>query len=151
MWDFEHKESWPPKNWCFWSVVFRVALESSLDSKEIQPVNPQGNQSWIFIGKIDAEAETPVLWPPDGKNWFLKKDPDAEKDWMQEEKGIDWGWVGWMASRTQWAWVSLSSGSWWWTGYPFVLQSIGSQRVGHDWVTELNSHTGKIMKKMFKY
>ena len=151
MWDFEHKESWAPKNWCFWSVVFRVALERSLDSKEIQPVNPQGNQSWIFIGKIDAEAETPVLWPPDGKNWLLKKDPDAEKDWMQEEKGIDWGWVGWMASCTQWTGGSLSSGSWWWTGYPFVLQSIGSQRVGHDWVTELNSHTGKIMKKIFKY
>ena len=73
MWDFEHKESWTPKNRCFWSVVFRVALESSLDSEAIQPVNPQGNQSWIFIGKIDAEAETPVLWPPDGKNWLLKK------------------------------------------------------------------------------
>ena len=82
-----HKESWALKNWCFWTVVLEKTLESPLDCKEIQPVYHKGNQSWIFIGRTDAEAETPVLWPPDAKNWFIGKDPDARKDWRQEEKG----------------------------------------------------------------
>ena len=86
MWELDHKESWMPKNWCFWTVVLKT-LESSLDCKEIQPVHPRGNQSWIFIGRTDAEAETPILWPPDGKSWLIWKDPDAGKDWGQEEKG----------------------------------------------------------------
>ena len=77
-----------PKNWCFGTVVLEKTLESPLDYKEIKPVNPKGNQSWIFIGRTDAEAETPTLWPPDGKNWFIGKDPDAGKDWRQEEKGM---------------------------------------------------------------
>ena len=83
MWEVDNKESWAPKNWCFWTM----ALESPLDSKEIQPVNPKGNQSWIFIGRTDAEAETPVFWPPDPKNWLIWKNPDAGKDWRLEEKG----------------------------------------------------------------
>ena len=81
MWELNYKESWAPKNWFFWSVVLEKALESPLDSIEIEPVHPKGNQSWIFIGRTDAEAETPILWPPDVKNWFILKDPDAGKDW----------------------------------------------------------------------
>ena len=80
-------EGWALKNWCFWAVVLEKTLESPLDSKEIQPVHPKGNQSWIFIGRTDAEAQTPILWPPDAKNWLIGKDPDAGKDWRWEEKG----------------------------------------------------------------
>ena len=86
MWELDHKESWGLKNWCFWTVVLEKALESPLDSKEIKPVHPKGTQSWIFIGRTDAEAEAPTLWPPDVKNWLIGKDPDAGKDWRQEEK-----------------------------------------------------------------
>ena len=86
------KKSWAQKNWCFWTLVLEKTLESPLDCKEIQPVHPQGNQSWIFIGRTDAEAEIPILWPPDAKNWLLGKDPDTGKDWRQEEKGDDKGW-----------------------------------------------------------
>ena len=88
MWELDYKESWPPKNWCFWTVVLEKTLESPLDHKEIQPVHPQGNQSWVFIGRTDVEAETPILWPPDVKSWLVRKDPDAGKDWRQEEKGM---------------------------------------------------------------
>ena len=87
MWEMDYKESWVPKNWCFWTVVLEKTLESPLDCKEIKPVHPKGNQSWIFIGRTDAEADAPVLWPPDVKNWLIGKDPDARKDWRQEEKG----------------------------------------------------------------
>ena len=87
MWELYYKESWAAKNWCFWTVVLEKTLESPLHCKEIQPVNPKGNQSWIFIGWTDAEAETPTLWPPDVKSWLIWKDPDAGKDWGQEEKG----------------------------------------------------------------
>ena len=87
MWDLDYKESWVLKNWCFWTVVLEKTLESPLDCKEIQPVNPKGDQSWLFIGRTDVEAETPVLWPPDAKNWVIWKDPDAGKVWRQEEKG----------------------------------------------------------------
>ena len=99
MWESDYKENWGPKNWRFWTVMLEKTLESPLNSKEIQPVHPKGNQSWIFIGRTDAEAETPILWPPDVKNWFIWKDPDAGKDWRQEEKkrqrmrwldGINW-------------------------------------------------------------
>ena len=86
MWELDYKESWVPKNWCFWTVVLEKNLESPLDCKEIQPVHPKGDQSWVFIGGPDAEAETPVLWPSDVKNWLIWKDPDAGKDWGQEEK-----------------------------------------------------------------
>ena len=81
MWELDYKESWAPKNWCFWTVVLEKTLESPLDCKGIQPVHPKGNQSWMFIGRTDAEAEAPILWPPDVKNWLLGKDPDAGKDW----------------------------------------------------------------------
>ena len=84
MWELDYQESWAPKNWCFWTVVLEKTLESPLDCKEIQSVNPKGNQSWIFIGRTDAETETPMLWPPDAKNWLI---PDAGKDWRREEKG----------------------------------------------------------------
>ena len=87
MWELDYKESWAPKNWCFWTVVLEKTLESPLDGKEIQPVIPKGNQPWIFIGRSDAKAETPILWLPDVKNWLIWKDPDAGKDWRWEEKG----------------------------------------------------------------
>ena len=87
MWELDYKESWAPKNWCFWTVVLEKTLESPLDCMEIQPVHPKRNQSWIFIGRTDAEAETPILWPPDAKSWLIGKDPDAGKEWRQEEKG----------------------------------------------------------------
>ena len=86
MWELDYEESWVPKNWCFWIVVLEKTLESPLNCKEIQPVHPKGNQSWIFIGRTDAEAETPILCPSDGKNWLIWKDPDVGKDWGQEEK-----------------------------------------------------------------
>ena len=87
MWKLDYKESWVPKNWCFWTVVLEKTLKSPLDCKEIQPVHPKGNQPWIFIGRTNAKAETLILWPPDAKNWLTGKDPDAGKDWRQEEKG----------------------------------------------------------------
>ena len=87
MWELDHKEGWAPKNWRFWTEVLEKTLESPLDCKEIQSVHPKGNQSWIFIVRTDAEAETPTLWPPDGKNWLIGRDPDAGKDRGQEEKG----------------------------------------------------------------
>ena len=86
MWELNHKESWALKDWCFWNVVLEKTLESPLDCKEIQPVHPKGDQSRMFIGRIDAEAETPILWPPDTKNWLIRKDPDAGKDWRQAEQ-----------------------------------------------------------------
>ena len=85
-WELDYKESWVPKNWCFWTVVLEKTLESCLDCKEIQPVHLKGNQSWIFIGRTDAETETPILWPPNAKNWLIGKDSDAGIDWRQEEK-----------------------------------------------------------------
>ena len=88
MWKLDYKESWVPKNQCFWTVVLEKTLESPLDYEEIQPVHPKGDQSWMFTGRTDAEAETPILWPPDEKSWLIWKDPDAGKDWRQEEKGM---------------------------------------------------------------
>ena len=100
MWELNYKESWVPKNWCFWTVVLEKTLESPLDIKEIQPAYPKGDQSWVFIGKTDVEAETPILWPPDSKNWLIGKDPDARKDWRREEKGMTEdemvGWHHWV-------------------------------------------------------
>ena len=86
--ELDHKESWALKNWCFWTVVLEKTLESPLDCKEIQPVHPKGNQSWLFIGRTDAEAEAPILWPPDAKNWLIRKHPVTGKDWRQEGKGM---------------------------------------------------------------
>ena len=88
MWELDYKQSWAPKNWCFWTVVVEKTLESPLDCKEVKPVNPKENQSWIFIGRTDVEAEARILWPPDEKSWFIWKDSDAGKDWRWEEKGM---------------------------------------------------------------
>ena len=143
------------KNWCFWTVVLEKTFESPLDCKEIWPGHPKEDQSLMFIGRTDVEAETPILWPPDAKNWLIWKDSDAGKDWRQEDKGAlkrlwcwerlkagrqggDKGWDGWMASPTQWAWVWVNSESRQWTGRPGVLQSMGSQRIRHNLVTELS-------------
>ena len=87
MWEWDYKESWMLKNWSFWTVVLEKTLESPLDCKEIQPVHPKGDQSWVLIGRTDVEVETPIFWPPDGKNWLVWKDPDAGKDWRWEENG----------------------------------------------------------------
>ena len=102
------------------------------------PMNSPSNQPWVFIGRTDAEAETPMFWSPDAKNWLIGKDPDAGKDWRQEEKGTTEDEMVRWHHQPQWTWVWVNSGSWWWTGRPGVLQSMGSQRVGHDWETELN-------------
>ena len=134
----DHKESWAPKNWCFWTVVLEKTLGRPLDSKEIQPVHPRGNQSWIFIGMTDAEAETPVLWPSDCEELTHLKRPWCWKWSNAGGEGDGRRWDGWMASLTRWTWVWVSSRSWRWIGKPGVLQSMGSQRVGHDWMTELN-------------
>ena len=91
MWELDYKESWAPKNWCFWTVMLEKTLESPLDWKEIQPVHPKGNQPWIFNEKTNAEAETPILWPPDAKSWLIWKDPHPGKDWKQEKEGDDRG------------------------------------------------------------
>ena len=103
MWVLDHKESWVPKNWCFWAVMLEKTLRSPLDCKEIKPVNPKGNESWIFIGRTDVEAEAPILWPPDSKNWLVGKDPDAGEDWRWEEKGTTedeiGGWYHWLSGR----------------------------------------------------
>ena len=137
MWELDYKESWAPKNWCFWTVVLEKTLESPLDCKEIQPVNLKGNQSRIFIGRTDAEAETNSLatWSEEPSHW--------KRPWCWERLKVggevdDRGWDGWMASLMRWRWVWVGSRSWWWTGKPGVLPFMGSQRVGHDWVTELN-------------
>ena len=129
------------------NVVLKKTLESPLDSKEFKPVNPKGNQSWIFIVKTDVEAEAPILWPPDVKNWLVGKDPDAGRDWRREEKGMT-GWDGWMASPTWWTWVWVSSRRWWWTGKPGMLQTMESPRVRHNWANELNwTDEFKCLKK----
>ena len=138
IWEWNCEECWVPKNWCFWTVVLEKTLESPLDCKEIQPVHSEGDQPWDFFGGNDAEAETPVLWPPHAKSLLI-----GIRLWCWEGlgaggEGDDRGWDGWMASPTQWTWVWVNSGRWWRTGRPGMLQFMGSQRVRHDWVTELN-------------
>ena len=189
MWELDYKESWTTKNW-FWTVVLEKILESPLDCKEIQPVHAKGDQSSVFIGKTDVEAETPIfwppdvnlwliwkesdvgkdwrqeekgttedeivrwhhqlnghgfgwtpgvveaeawiLWPPDAKRWLIRKDPDARKDWGQEEKGVTEDEMTELTSLDQWTWVWESYRRWWWRGKPGMLQSMGSQRVRQD-------------------
>ena len=137
MWELAYKESWAPLNWCFWTVVLEKTLKSPLDCKMIQPVHQKGDQSWVFIGRTDVEAETPILWPPDAKSWLIGKYPDAGKDWGQQKKGTtEDKIVGWHHRFDGWIWVD--SGSWLWTGSPGILWFMGSQRVRQDWATELN-------------
>ena len=109
MWESDHKEGWVLKNWCFWTVVLEKTLESPLGCKEIQPDNPQGNQSWMFTGRTDTEAEAPILWPPDAKNWLIRKDPDAGKDLRAGGEGGDGVWDGWMTSPIRWTRVLANS------------------------------------------
>ena len=139
MWELDYKESWEPKNWCFWTMVLEKILESPLDSKEIQPVHPKGDQSWVFIGRTDFEAETPILWPPDAKSWLFWKDPDTGKDWGQEEKGTtEDEMVGWhhRLNGHEFGWTpGVGDGQ---GGLACCVRSMRSQRVGHDWATELN-------------
>ena len=136
MWELDHKEGWVPRNWCFWSVVLEETLESPLDCKEIKPVNLKVNQSWIFIGRTDAEAEALILWPPDAKTWLIGKESDAGKDWRQEEKGAtedemvaQHHWLNGHESE-QASGVGDGQGS-------LACCSPWGCRVGHDWVTEL--------------
>ena len=137
IWELDYKESWALKNWCFWTVVLEKTLESALDCKEIQPVHRKGDQSWIFFGRIDAEAETPVF------GHLMQRSDSFEKTLRCWERlkaggeGDDRGWDGWMVSPTQWTWVWENSRSWWWTGRPGMLQSMGLQTVTCDWATEL--------------
>ena len=123
MWELDYKENRVPKNWCFWAVVLEKTLESPFDGKEIQPF-------LNIFGRTDTEAEAPILWPSDEKNWLIGKGPDAGKD-----RGLD----GWMASQTQWTGVWASSGSWWWTGKPGVLHSMGLQRDTIAWLNWIES------------
>ena len=138
MLELNYKESWALKNWCFWTVVLEKTLESPLDCKEIQPVHPKGAQSWVFIGRTDVEAETPILWSPDAESRLIWKKPWFWERWKAGGEVDDRGWDGWMASPTQWTWVWVNSGSWWWTGRPGVLWFMELQRVRQDWATELN-------------
>ena len=121
-----------------WNLVLEKTLESPLDCKEIQLVHPKGDQSWLFIGSTDVEAETPIFWPT-----WCEELTHLKRRWYWERlqaggEGDDRGWDGWMASPTWWTWVWVDCGSWWWTGRPGMLRFMGSQRVGHDWATELN-------------
>ena len=159
--ELDHKETWAPKNWCFWTVVLEKTLQSPLDSKEIKPVNCKGNQSWIFIGRTDAEAEALILWPPDVKNWLIGKDPDPGKDWRQEGEGMM---EDEMVERhhqlnghefEQAPGVEEGQGS-------LVCCSPWDHRVGHSWATELEldqrarvmdicSHWVSILGKWFTF
>ena len=151
MWDLDYKESWVPRNWCFWTVVLEKALESPLDCK-MKLVNPKGNQSWIFIGSTDTEWSSNILatWCEELTHW--------KRPWCWErlktggEGDNKWG-DGWMASQTRRTYIWVSFGSWWWTGKAGVLQSTGSQRVGHNWVNELNRNVLHFSKwnKYLKY
>ena len=134
MCELDHKESWAPKDGCFWIVVMEKTLESSLDCKEIQPVNPKGNQSWIFTGS----------WNPNPLATWWEELTHRKRPWCwQRLKAVevdDRGWNGWMASPTPQTWVWAISRSWWWTWKPGMLQPMGLQRFRHDWATELTEH-----------
>ena len=146
MWELDYKESWMLKNWCFWTVVLEKTLESPLDCKEVKPVNPKENQSWIFFGSTDAEVEAPVLWPPDANNWLIGKDPDVGKDWRQEEKGTTEdemvGWHHWLRHESEQALgVGERQGS-------LVCCIPWGGKESHDWVTELNWRTRQGRRRL---
>ena len=147
--ELDHKETWVPRNSCFWTVVLEKTLESPLDCKEIQPVHPKGDQSWVFIGRPDVEDEIPTL-----ATW-CKELTHLKRPWCWERlraggEGDDRGWDDWMASSTWWTWVWVDSGSWWLTGKPGVLRSMGSQRAGHNWATELNWTDTHIIRTILR-
>ena len=137
MWELDYKESWALKNWYFWTLLLEKTHESPLDSKEIQPVNPKENQSWIFMEWLMVMLKLQFLdtWCEELIHWKRPWCWERLKSGAEED---DRGWDGWMASPTQWTWVWVNSRSWWWTGRPGMLQSVGSQRVRHYWATELN-------------
>ena len=137
MWELDCEESWAPKNWCFWTVVLEKTLESPSDCKEIQPVHPEGDKSWVFIGRTDAEAETNTL-ATSCKQLTHWKRPWCWEGFRAGVEGDHRGLDGWMASPIQWAWVWVDSGGLWWTGRPGMLRFMGLQRVRHNWATELN-------------
>ena len=152
MWELDCEESWAPKHWCFWTVVLEKTLENPLDCKEIQLVHPKGNKSWIFIGRTDAEAETPMLWPPDVKNsldslektLMLGKIEGGRRRGRQRMRYLD--------AITNSMDMSLGKPrELWWTGRPGVLQFTGLQRVGHDWATELNWTERRMWLKLQKW
>ena len=124
MWELDHKEGWVPKNWCFQTVVLKKTLENLLDSKGIQLVNPKGNQPWIFIGRTDVEAETPILWAPDVKTYSFEKTLMLGGIGGRRRR-VDREWDGWMTSLAWQTWAWVSSRGWWWTGKPGLLQSMG--------------------------
>ena len=137
MWELDYKESQAPKNWCFWTVVLEKTLESPLDLKEILPVHPKGDQSWVFIGGTDVD------WNSNTSATWCEELTHLRRPWCWERLRAggevdNWRWDGWMASPMQWTWVWVDSRSWWWTRRPGMLQFMGSQRVGDDWATELN-------------
>ena len=131
MWELDHKESWTLKNWCFWTVVLDKSLESPLDSKEVKPVNPKENQPWIFIGRTDAEAEAPMIWPLDVKRSWCWERLKAAREGDNRDCLLD-------GSLPQWTWVRANFWRWWRTGKSGMLQSMGCQRFRYDWETELN-------------
>ena len=151
MWELNHKESWAPKYWCFWTVMLGKTLESPLDSKEIQPVQPKRDQSWIFIGRTDAEAEAPIVWPPDAKSWLIWKDPDAGKHEGRGRRGREDEMVEWHHWRNGHEFEQALGFGEVQGSLACMLQSMGLQRLWHDWVAELNwNGSGVEGKKVVK-
>ena len=138
MWELDYEESWMWKNWYFWTAVLEKTLESPLDCKEIQPVHSAEDQPWVFFGRTDAKAETPVTLATSCEELTHWKSLWCCEGLGAGGEGDDRGWDGWMASLTRWTWVWVNSGSWWWTGRPGMLRFMGSQGVGHNWTTEMN-------------
>ena len=147
VWELKYKENWALKNWCFWTVVLEKTLESPLGCKEIQPVHPK-DQSWVFIWRTDAKAETPVLWPPDAKSWLIGKDPDLGKDWRQEKGIPEDEMVEWHHWHCQWTWLWVNSGSWWCylTISFFVAPSSAFNLSQHQGLFQLVSSSHQVAK-----
>ena len=148
MWALDHKEGWALKNWCFWTVVLEKTLESPLDCKEIKPGNPKGNQPWLFIGRTDAEVETPILWPPDAKGWLFGKDPDAGKDWRWEEKGSTEdemvGWHHWLNGHEFEQAIGVGDG---WGGLACCRPWLQKELDMTEWLNNNSNHY--VMHKSF--